>query len=234
MLSKGISAAALLLLVSVTAMAQEKSPPLLMVTGRAQTMADPDQAVVMVGAVEQGATAAEAQSKVNVIVQKLITAVQALGVDKKSIQTSRLTLMPLYAEPRPGQPPTVRGYQASNQVSVRLTDFALIGKVLDASVASGANEIQGVNFGLRDDLAARTAALKQAVAEARAKADAIADSLGMKVVSVFDVNESEGYMPQPMFMGGEAMMGKAADTRVEPGQLTVTGMVTIRFVIAPK
>lgn len=236
MFAKGVTLASLFLM-SIAATAQDSRPqqPLLTVTGRAQTMADPDEATVRIGVMQQGANAGEAQNKVNTIMERMLAAIKGLGVDPKNIQTSNLNLYPLYAEPRPGQAPTIRGYQASNTVAVRLHDFALIGKVIDVSLTAGANEIQGIQFGLRNDLTARTTGLRAAVTEARAKADAMADALGMRIVSVHEVMESEGViMPPPFARGGADMMMAKAETQVEPGQLTITSSVTVRYVIAPK
>src|SRR5207253_878860 len=83
-----------------------------------------------------------------------------LGVPAAQVQTAELNLSPVYAQGRPGgeSEPRITGYQASNVVTVRLDKLDRVGPVIDAGLAAGANRLEGVGFGLRDDRQARAEA----------------------------------------------------------------------------
>ena len=127
--------------------------------------------------------------------------------------------------------PQIVGYRAENVLSIRITDFSLVGPVIDTAVASGLNNIQSVSFGLQDDTNARMQALGDAVKQARKKADVIAAAAGVHIVSVIEISE-QGARVIPF--QAESMMARAAPaapTPVEPGAVVVNGDVTIKFLI---
>lgn len=221
----------LLLTFSLMVHAQESRDPqnVISVTGTAQVFAAPDEAIVRLGVLETAANAQDAESQANTVIQKLLTSLKALGIAKENIQTSRMSLSPVYNQPRPGEAMKISGYQAQDLLSVRLSDFALVGKVVDAGTAAGVNNVEGIDFQLRNSREQRSQAYKEAVADARSKADAIAEALGVKIAGIYDVQtESGGMIPQPRTMSMMAR-GGAAPTPVEPGQLEVSATVTIRY-----
>lgn len=227
--------------VTTTALAQRAdSPPpsVLVVTGNAQILATPDEATVRLGIVRQANTAQAAQEQANVVAQEILAAIGRAGVNSQQIQTSRLVLTPIYAprSPEAREAPRIVAYSASNSVSVRLENLSLVGPVIDAGLKAGANQLEGVRFGLRNDLPAREQALKQAVAEARSKAQAMADALKVGLLDVLEVSEGGvSLMPMQETMSfARAAAAPVADTPVSPGQLEVRANVTIRFRIAPK
>jgi uncharacterized protein YggE len=162
-----------------------------------------------------------------------LNAVGKVGIRTNDIQTSRLTLNPVYAprSPEAAQAPRIVAYQASNIVSVRIVDLSKVGPVIDAGLKAGSNEVQGVVFSLRDDLAARQQALKEAVTEARRKAEVMAEALNVRLGPPHEVIENGvSFMPRSDY-GGVAM-ARAADmapTPVSPGQLEIQANVTIRY-----
>jgi uncharacterized protein YggE len=215
-------------------MAQEKDQlPLLSVTGSSEVRVAPDQASVTVGVLAQASKAQDAQEQANQIAQRFLDAVAKLGIQKKDIQTSQLSLSPVYENPKPGEAPRISGYRAENSLGVRLDDFKLIGPVIDAGVASGANNIQGVSFSVKDDIEARLRALTLAAAEAKRKAETMAQALGITLDGVFDVVES-GAQVMPNYYDGRGMAAMKAATPVEPGQISVNAMMTVRYAIKRK
>lgn len=229
------------LAVTTTTLAQRADAPppsVLVVTGNAQILATPDEATVRLGIVRQANTAQAAQEQANVVAQEILAAIGRAGVNSQQIQTSRLVLTPIYAprSPEAREAPRIVAYSASNSVSVRLENLSLVGPVIDAGLKAGANQLEGVRFGLRNDLPAREQALKQAVAEARSKAQAMADALKVGLLDVLEVSEGGvSLMPMQETMSfARAAAAPVADTPVSPGQLEVRANVTIRFRIAPK
>ena len=215
-------------------------PPELVVTGNAEILVAPDQAIVRLGIVRQASAAEAAQSEANMIAQAILTAVGKLGVPANQIQTARLVLTPVYA-PRNGDArngPRIVSYNATNTVSVRLDNLSMVGLVIDAGLYAGANQLDGVQFGLKNDLPSREQALQQAVQEARSKAQVMADALRVNLAEVLEASEGGvSVVPRSEFSaGGRVMALAAADapTPVSPGQMEVHANVTIRYRITPK
>jgi uncharacterized protein YggE len=215
-----------------TAQTEKQEIPSIVVTGTGIVRADPDVAYVRLGVSSRARTAKEAQAQTNAAIAKFYAALDALRIDRKDIQTSQLTLNPYYDNPRPGEQPRIAGYEASNVLTVRVTDFAKIGPVIDAGVDTGVNNMQGVSFGIVDDTRARLDALRDAAREARAKAETIASALGVQLGDVLMVNEGGVYAPpMPMYDRGMMAEMKSQGAIVSPGQLDVNANVTIRFAI---
>lgn len=212
-------------------------PSVLVVAGSADILTAPDEAVVRVGVTRQSANAQAAQEQTNAAAQEVIRAIRSVGAPASQIQTARLVLSPVYAprSPESREAPRIVGYNASNTVSVRLADLSQVGPVIDAALKAGANELQGVQFTLRNDLPSREEALKQAVNEAQGKARVMADALGVRLVEVLEAAE-DGISVAPFAESAAAprFAAAAAQTPVSPGQIEVRANVTLRYRIAPK
>jgi uncharacterized protein YggE len=241
-------AAALTALLLVFTAAQAQSPaardrradeprPTISVSAMAEVSADPDQAVVRLGAIAEAAEAAAAQMELNAIMQKVIAAVTAAGVESRAMRTDSLSLSPVYRPPNPREPqpqePRISGYQAQNVVTIELDDITKVGAVIDAAIGAGANRLEGVTFGLRNGSAARAQAPEQAVMEARTQAETIAAAAGMRIQGVASITASGSYTRPPMPLQARAFAAEAA-TPVQPGQVDVSASVTASYFIEPK
>lgn len=237
--------AGLLVLVSPLAVrAQDLAPPravrpvpTLTVTGEGQVSATPDQAVVRLGVFAQQTEAAAAQAQVNETMQKVIAAMKQAEVPAERIQTSALSLHPVTTHRHPRgddeapPEPRVVGYRAQTTITARLTDLKRVGLVIDAALGAGANTLQGISFTLEDDRAAKSAALKSAVESARAKADALAGALGVRIPHLMEVVEGGAHVIEPLFepYGAEAFRVAMPSTPVEAGQVQVSASVPLRY-----
>jgi uncharacterized protein YggE len=197
----------------------------------------PDEAIVRLGT-QRRASAAQAAGQANAYAQAIITAIGKSGVPANQIQTARLVLTPVYA---PGNqdsrnPPRIVSYNATNTISVRLDNLSIVGLVIDAGLGAGANQLGGVQFGLRNDLPSREQALQLAVLEARSKGQVMADALRVNLVEVLEVSEGGvSVVPRNEFASSARLMAAAdSATPVWPGQLEVHANVTIRYRISPK
>lgn len=217
------------------------SPTTVAVSGDAEVRVDPDLATVSLGVTAQAEDAGAAQAEVNRTASAILDAVKGLEVEEDAVQTSRLSLSPVYDNRRPRegqlepQEPRIVGYRASNVVSVRLDDLTKVGPVIDATVKAGANQVQGVSFSLEDDAGARNDALSQAVEAARAKAETVAETLGMNLGRVLQVEESGISMERPQMTYQEMAMrvSDGGGTPVSSGQVGVTARVEVRFELVP-
>jgi uncharacterized protein YggE len=144
------------------------------------------------------------------------------GIEERHIQTSGLNLNAVYDYPQNEQP-RLRGYQASNQVTIQVHDLDNLGRAIDAVVAAGANQIHGVAFGLSDPRAAEDQARVAAVRALQAKAQLYAEATGMRLVGLRTLSEGGGYQPQPpvMYARAEMAMDSGGATPVQGGELVV-------------
>lgn len=193
-----------------------------------ETRVAPDKAAINLGVNNEAPTAAAALSANSQQMNTVIAALKKAGIAEKDIQTSGLNLSAQYDYVQ-NEPPRLRGYQASNQVTVTVNDLAKLGAAVDATVKAGANQVNGISFGLKDPTAAENAARQQAVKALAAKADLYAQATGHRVLRLVNLNEGGGYTPAPppMPMMAYARMEKAGDsTPVSAGELSVRVDIT--------
>jgi uncharacterized protein YggE len=197
--------------------------------GDGQVTAAPDRAVVTLGVQTDGKTAQEAVQANSAATAAVIDAVKGAGVPANQIRTTTFNVMPLTAQPRPGDtaPPQTTGYRVTNTVTVTIDDVGRAGAVLDAGIGAGANVASGLSFGLKDQAALQRQALDLASKAARAKAEAIAGSLGVHL-GALRVAQEEGAQAVPLPRALTAD-GAAPSVPVQPGELTVHARVQVVY-----
>jgi uncharacterized protein YggE len=195
---------------------------LLSVSAHAEAHRVPDVATVSAGVVTQAADANAAMRANAQEMDKVMAAVRAAGIAERDIQTSGISLNPQYRY-EDNQPPRITGYQASNTVSLKARDIGKLGKVLDALVASGANQVNGPSFEVDQPDAAYDEARRAALEKAQARAAMYAKTLGLQVRRIVSISEGGNgpRPPMPMMARSEAFAAKAADTAVSPGETTL-------------
>ena len=190
----------------------------------------PDTVRITAGAMTQAPTATEAIRQAAARMESIRSALRRAGVEDRDIQTSAINLSPewRYVENRT---PEFVGYRAHNTVNVRFRDIANAGRILDALVEAGANQIDGPMLYIERPEAALDEARTRALTIARQRAELYARSLGMRVKRILSVSEAGmGYMPppQPAMAEMRAQAGDAA-TRIDPGEQTITASLTVSF-----
>jgi uncharacterized protein YggE len=214
-----------------SAYAQSAAAPGLIDAFRATTLnisafgevkATPDMATISLGVQTQAPTAAQAMSENAARMNQVTAALKRAGVEAKDIQTSGLSLGAQYAY-EPNKPARLTGYQASNQVTITVNDLARLGATLDAVVAVGANQVNGISFGLKSPQAAEDAARLKAVQALTAKAQLYAGAAGYRLDRLINLSEGGGYSPPRPIVFAAARMAaeESAPTPVEPGQLDI-------------
>lgn len=202
---------------------------LLSVSATAEASRTPDIATISTGVVTQAADANAAMRDNAVQMDRMMAALRAAGIAPRDIQTSGINLNPQYKYAE-NQPPAIVGYQASNTVNVKVRELAKLGKVLDALVAQGANQINGPSFGIDQPEAALEEARLAAVKKAQAQAQTYARALGLQVKRIVSISEGGASLPRPVPM----MRAMAADagfkeTAVAPGESSVSVSVEMVF-----
>jgi uncharacterized protein YggE len=190
----------------------------------------PDIAIISAGVVTRAATATEALGQAADRMEKVRAALARAGIAPRDIQTSSVNLNPEYRYEN-NQPPQLVGYSASNQLTVRFRDIRNSGKILDALVREGANQINGPTLTIDHPEAALDEARTKAVAIGRARADLYARALGMRVVRLVSVSEGGANypVPPPMPMYARAESSQAADTKIEAGEQKLSVSLSMVF-----
>jgi uncharacterized protein len=124
-----------------------------------------------------------------------------------------------------------RGYRASNTIEVRIDDIARTGEVIDAAVGSGITTVNNVRFDLKDRDGVEREALKQAVADAWARAEAAAGGANLKLAGVARIEEEGRVRPMPMGRMAMEMASAQADTPIAPGEIEIEAAVTLTAAI---
>ncbi|WP_409018743.1 SIMPL domain-containing protein [Brevundimonas vesicularis] len=199
------------------------SHPALNLTATGEVKVAPDQASLNFGVMTEAATAQEAMAQNARQMTRVIEALRRAGIAERDIQTSGLNLSAQY-DYQQNEPPRLRGYQASNRVTVVINDLAKVGSTADAVVAAGVNQIDGISFGLKDPKAAEDQARQLAVRALQDKATLYARALDVRLGGLRSFSEGSGHVvsPQPPIMYARAAMESAgASTPVSGGELTV-------------
>ena len=189
----------------------------------------PDIAIISAGVVSRSATATGALQDAADRMQRVLAALKRAGVEDRDVQTSNISLNPEYRYVE-NQPPQLTGYTASNQLTIRFRDIRNSGKILDALVGQGANQINGPSLTIDKPEAVLDEARARAIAIGRARAELYARSLGLRLVRVVSVSENAGEYPvpppRPMMMEARAA---AADTKIEPGEQKLQVTLAMTF-----
>jgi uncharacterized protein YggE len=209
-------------------------PTLLTVHASSTTRATPDLAIVTLGVSARGGTAQAAQLAQNTRMNAVLAAAQAAGVEERDVQTVGFSIEPQYTYPR-NAPPRVNGYVSRNIVSIRVRDTSRVSGLIDATVAEGANDLQGIQFTFQDEEASRDAARAEALQTARTRAQAYAEAADMRVVRMLFITEP-GAAATPYPMDGRAYGRVAAAVEqaanvspIRPGELDAQSAVTVVF-----
>ncbi|MCA8878419.1 MAG: SIMPL domain-containing protein [Rhodobacteraceae bacterium] len=194
------------------------------VTGEGQVAAAPDLATVRLGVAVRADSARAAVTGMSDAMQQVMDAVTAAGIADTDVQTEGLNLGTVYA-PRPEEgPPPAPEFEARTIVALKSHDIAGLGGLLDTLVSSGANELQGVTFGLTDPKSAEDDARRDAVADALAKAKLYAEAAGVTLGAVISITEN-GAAPGPVVMMRAAAAGSGVP--IAEGLVAVTERVTV-------
>jgi uncharacterized protein YggE len=186
----------------------------------------PDMATVTFGVVLKRDSAQDAQASVNRVILAAVAHLHALGIANRQIQTADIGLEPSYDNAG-----TVTGYQARQTLAVVVDGLDLVGRVVDAGVRAQANNNVSITFGLRDENAARTSALAQAVGIARTRATTAAQALGLSLSRAHvQLTEGSPSVPLPVTQSAvSAAPSQGTPTQTFGGTLTVHEDVILTY-----
>lgn len=205
--------------------------PVLRVSGTGERAVAPDLAVVGFGVVKEGRTAREALDQNNRAMTAVIDAMKAEGIEARDIQTSGLSISPLYdnrptSGPAPAEGPRIIGYSVANNLTLRIRNLDRLGAILDIAVTLGVNSGGDIRFANADTTAIVAEARKAAVRDAAERAATLAEAAGVTLGPILEINET-GTPPRPMPLAKARMMEAASAVPIEGGENSYSVTVEI-------
>lgn len=210
-----------------------QGPPVIVTTGEGVVRMAPDRAWVTIAAETRDKSVRSAQAANTQAMTAVIAQIKAAGVPADAIQTSGYTVQPEFDYANGRQ--SLRDYVARNQVQVRVDALPKLGDILTAAVGTGATNVGGVRFDLKNRETVERQALTEAVRDARARADAIAAGAGVQIERVLRIEEARQPVVRPMdsFAPRAAMIAgaPAPPVPIESGEIEVHAQVTLTAAI---
>ncbi|AFC31717.1 hypothetical protein PM3016_4985 [Paenibacillus mucilaginosus 3016] len=210
----------------IGALVRHTVPGRVEVTGEASVSAEPDRAVIVLGAVTENASLSEAQAANTEAVNRIIAALTALPLPREAIATAdyRIEMQYVYEDGKQ----RFTGYRVTHLLQITLDEPSRAGTVVDTAVASGANTVTSVSFRLARPQPYYHAALSAAVQEAQRKAGTVARTLGVRLSPQPQLVEELSLVPEPIPYQ-TAMLADSKVTPLQPGTLQVTASVKVVY-----
>ncbi len=197
------------------------------VDGRGEATAVPDKARINIGISESSSGLTEAKNRLSTKTEELIGSLTSLGIKKEDIRTTNYSINPEYSTSQ-----RVSGYNITQTFEVNLP-IETLNEVVDKAVASGANLSSGIEFVLDDDkqIELEEKARKEAIENAKKKAQSIASAAGIRLGRIINIQESSDNFPRPLFAEAKSdQLNEATpSSNITPGQNTIEIVVTVSF-----
>ena len=218
-------------MINVTVSAEEYVPTI-SVSGEGVIEVPPDIATISLGVVSRNKDAAQVQSDNARIATNVINSVVALGIERRNIRTGNYNFRQVYHNDDNNRR-IFDGYEVTNTVTIIVNDLSKIGKIIDSALSNGANQVDSLNFGIRDKEKFQNDALRLAVRDALKKAELAAAELGKSIVSVRSVSINSASISVPR-VEKLAMrnMDSSFETPIESGTLNCSASVNVEFEIS--
>jgi uncharacterized protein YggE len=203
------------------------------VTGTGRVIISPDIADLRLGVTITALTVKAARDGNAAAMAGVIASLKKLGIADRDIQTTILSLSPVYDYSSHANQPKLTGYTLANAVAVTIRDLDIVGDAIDGALAAGATNLDGVSFRVGDQAAAEKRARESAMAEAKAKAQTMASAAGVSITGVASISESGGPIPWPIYYGpyAGAEAGRDIATPVQPGTNEIFITVAVVYLI---
>ena len=204
------------------------------VDGSSTIKVAPDKVTISIS-IENTAKDAKLASAQNAqIMQNIQSAILGLAITKDKMQTTNYNLYPVYNTKDNSR--EIIGYSVSNEITVTIDNIDMVGTVIDTAINAGASSdlsnVNSIEFGLKDSQVYKDKVLQQAIADAKRKAQVVANSLEKSIVNVVSVNTGSTYIEAKNF--NNAMYMRAADATgatspIQSGDISVRANVSVVF-----
>ncbi len=208
----------------------------LVVSGIGTVNVVPDEIVADFGVTNQGTNATQVLNNNSITMNAVITAIENSGVNSSDVRTTQLNLSPIYRYNNINGSSTLTGYQATNSIEVTLTgnETNLVGKVVDAAVGSGANQVQSIGYTMSSSLQAqvRQQAIQKAISDANSTALSTASAAGLRISGIQSITVLS--TSSPVYLNTYAVTAAVSTTTppINPGQTQYTVQVQVTYTVA--
>ena len=232
-----VATALILAFSEARAQTETRDPPIISVVGQGTVSIAPDMAIVSLEVVREASTAREALSANNAAIADVIAAMKEAGIEARDLQTSGFSIQPRFVYPRPRadgtqDEPRIVGYSVTNGVTVRVRDLEKLGEIIDRSVTLGVNSNGNIVFTNADDKQVMRQARTEAVADAKGRAETLAEAAGVRLGALLQLSESINRpMPRPLARMTTIQSDEAA-VPIEAGENAYTVTVQASWEIA--
>jgi uncharacterized protein YggE len=239
-----ILAVAVFTLAASTTIAQDTKSdvvPQITVTGTAEMVVVPDRATISLGIQSRNKDVRKAQQEVTTTMRGIVKALTDLGVDKKNIRTTNVSVQPQYQYKDGRSYPD--GFLCASSVRVKLTDLEIISDVISRSIEAGANDVESLQFERSDITAIKDSVLVLAMRNAREKASRIAAEAGVSVGMPLSISDNTAqWAPSPFQVRGSRMTKsdvvvdglEVSEQFVAVGEQTVKSTINATFELTKK
>jgi uncharacterized protein YggE len=207
--------------------------PVVEITATQTVQSEPDQATLGAGVTTRAATAVQAMRDNAARMERVLDRLNGLGIPRRDVQTSGISLNPQYRYNNEGAPPVFLGYEVTNQLSVIVRDVSRVGPTVDALVAAGANNVNGPYFSRDDDAPQRRAARESAFRAAETQAREYARLAGFSALRLLSVEETlQRGGPIPFDVANReaiTVTGSSKSTPIEPGRVGTSVQLTAKY-----
>lgn len=210
-----------------TMQSEALAPTTITITGEATQNLAPDYAILEIGMLSKGRTALEAKQMNDKAISAALLKLQALGIAKKDMTTSQLSLSPIYDYRSDANPNEITGYEMTNTLTIKVSNLSHIPNVIDTITASGLNTLNSLSFHSTQADTWSDSLTQKAIENAKNKADLMARTLGLHVSGVKEMSLYNS-PARPTFRAMN-MSVKGSSTPIESGEITVTKSVNIVF-----
>lgn len=232
-----LGSVALGLLIGVSAAAEDRGPPLHLVTvsGSGEASAKPDRARLSLAVEQLNPDLKKAQDEVDRIVRAYLKDAKSLGAKDDDITTTGVSISPEYVWPEPGHERRFTGYRVNRQVEVRIGNLDKLGDFILHATADGVTQVNPPSLESSKSGDLQKQALAKAAENARAKARVLAETLGVKLGSVLRITEGGADQgPRPtVYMARAAADSGNQQMGISLGEIRLEASVTADFDLLP-
>ena len=208
------------------------TPRTITVSGQGVAYGSPDVATAQVGVQTRGEDPGQAMEDNNTRMAELIAALKAAGIADRDIQTTNVSV---YAQqdynPQTGETLETITYVVDNTVNITVRDLGRLGDVLSGAVDAGANTVYGISFSVENKAALEQTAREQAMNDARARAEALANLAGVTLDVPLSISENFSGGEPIYFARDMAQEAGGSAVPVQTGQIAVNLNVSVTYII---
>jgi len=218
-----------LCLIGLLAFAGPASAGTLTVTGQGSASAVPDMATMTMGVSHEAANPQNAMEWVTRDINSVFSRLRDAGIEERDLQTSQISLYPVWSRADREGKSTVSGFSASVNMRVVLRDLDRLGDILDEVLDAGGNRFNGMTLGIQDTASLQTEARVAAIADARMKAADYAEAAEVTLQGIVSISENGGGgSPYPALRMADAAMSMES-LEVARGESAISQTVTVVF-----